>query len=82
MGLEFWEAKDVIPLVAICGGVLIAIISIIMSTIRTTVKTKQVEATRREVAAYVAEGSITPEDAERILSAGSSANHSCCSKRA
>lgn len=31
---------------------------------------KEREKTKREVAAYTAEGSITPEDAERILSSG------------
>ena len=33
-------------------------------------KSKEREQTRREVAAYVAEGSMTPADAERILKAG------------
>lgn len=33
-------------------------------------KAKEREQTRREVAAYVAEGSMTPEDAERLLKAG------------
>lgn len=33
-------------------------------------KSKEREQTRREVAAYVAEGSMTPEDAERLLKAG------------
>ncbi len=34
-------------------------------------KSKEREQTRREVAAYVAEGSMTPEQGERLLSAGS-----------
>lgn len=31
---------------------------------------RQRERSRREIAAYVAEGSMTPDDAERLLSAG------------
>jgi hypothetical protein len=34
-------------------------------------KSKEREQTRREVAAYVAEGSMTPEQGERLLKAGS-----------
>ena len=33
-------------------------------------KTRHRERTRREIAAYVAEGSITPQDAERLLAVG------------
>lgn len=36
------------------------------------------ERTRREVAAYIAEGSISVEEGERILKAGSSAFGGCC----
>lgn len=64
-------------------GALVAIISIIFGSILAMViagkgidawrKVSEVRAreeSRREVAAYVAEGTITPEDAERILRAG------------
>ncbi len=33
-------------------------------------KSKEREQTKREVAAYVAEGSMTPEEGERLLAAG------------
>jgi hypothetical protein len=37
-----------------------------------TARTREREESRREIAAYVAEGSITPEDAAKLLGAGGS----------
>jgi len=64
-------------------GALIAIVSIVFGSIlamiiacngieawRKVSEVRAREESRREVAAYVAEGTITPEDAERILRAG------------
>lgn len=48
---------------------IVGVITIIFGTINSTAKKKESEKTKRELAAYVAEGSITPEDAERILRA-------------
>lgn len=50
------------------GG--IAVVAIVFGTITKAYRTRQFEATKRELAAYVAEGSMTPEDAQRILNAG------------
>ncbi|MBL8765069.1 MAG: hypothetical protein JNM07_12450 [Phycisphaerae bacterium] len=36
----------------------------------------QRERTRREIAAYIAEGSLTPEQGERLMKAGESPHHS------
>ena len=63
-----------IPLVAIVGGLLVGVIAIVAGTINSISSRKQREESRREIAAYVAEGSMTPEDAERILKAGTSAD--------
>ena len=63
-----------IPLVAITGGLLVGVIAIVAGTINSISSRKQREESRREIAAYVAEGSMTPEDAERILKAGKSAD--------
>ncbi len=41
----------------------------VSSTITTIFKTRAREHTRREIAAYVAEGSMTPEQGERLLAA-------------
>lgn len=53
------------------GGCLIfAAVVAVLRTVRRVGETKEREQTRREIAAYVAEGSITPDDAARLLSAG------------
>jgi hypothetical protein len=58
--------------VLVCGGFLVAIISIIAGTIQKTVISKQREQSRREIAAYVAEGSMTPDDGAKLIAAGGS----------
>jgi len=57
--------------VAIVFGVMgvIAIVGILFGTLTGVANTKEREKTKRELAAYVAEGSMTPADAERILRA-------------
>lgn len=62
--------NEVIPIVAIACGCGVAVVSIIMGSITGAAKTSQRERTKRELAAYVAEGSMTPDEAERILKAG------------
>jgi len=51
------------------GGV-IAILSIFFGSITSVTKTKEREKSRREISAYIAEGSMTPEDGERLMNAG------------
>ena len=50
------------------GGA-VAIVWIFFGTLHSATKAKQREQTRRELAAYVAEGTMKPEDAERLLKA-------------
>ena len=52
----------------IVGG-LIAIVAIITSTISSVAKTNARERSRREIAAYIAEGSMSPKDGERLMKA-------------
>lgn len=52
-------------------GVFILLL-VLISKINTTIRMNARERTRREIAAYVAEGSITPEHAERLMKAGRS----------
>lgn len=54
------------------GGILVAIVAMITDAIRKMAQTRAREETRREIAAYVAEGSISPDDAAKLLAAGSS----------
>lgn len=47
----------------------IAIIAVIFGTVSSMVIATQRERTKREIAAYIAEGSMTPEQGEKILKA-------------
>ena len=52
------------------GWILVAVVAIfwiVFGTTGSVLKRRAFERTRREVAAYVAEGSIPPERAERLL---------------
>lgn len=57
----------------ITGGILVYKA---IETVGRVMTTRQTEQSRREVAAYVAEGSMTPETAERILRTGRAENWS------
>ena len=46
----------------------VGIVAIVMGAVKCVLRTREKERTKREVAAYVAEGTIAPEDAQRILS--------------
>ena len=51
------------------GGA-VAVIAIVADVLGKNARHRQIENSRREIAAYIAEGSMTPEDGERILNAG------------
>ena len=74
------DMGEVIPVLVITIGGAIAMISIIMGTIRRVSMTKQVEMTRREIAAYVAEGSMSADDGYKLIAAGkdSGKDKACC----
>lgn len=59
-----------IPIVAIGSTFLMLIVAIVAGAARKSIETKAREESRREIAAYVAEGSISPDDAARLLDAG------------
>ncbi len=59
-----------LPLIAVGGVFLFLIVSTIVGGVTRIHRTRQREESRREIAAYIAEGSMTPDDAERILEAG------------
>lgn len=46
------------------------IIGVLISTVGRTIRSNARERTRREIAAYIAEGSLTPEQGERLMKAG------------
>ena len=59
-------APSFLALVAVAGGVLVLSIFFFMMFLSVMSRDRQKEQTTRELAAYVAEGSITAEEAERI----------------
>ncbi len=60
-------AENIGWIVMVAGGTAIALIAIITDAWRKASETKAKEESRREIAAYVAEGSMTAEDAAQIL---------------
>lgn len=47
-------------------------VAVVAEERRKAARTREREQSRREIAAYVAEGSITPDDAVRLMAAGAS----------
>lgn len=72
---------SVVAVIAIGGAFLVAIVGTIASAFQKSSQTRQREQTKREVAAYVAEGTMSPEQAAQILAAGGKGEASkkgCC----
>jgi hypothetical protein len=69
---------NLIPIVAIVGGLSIALVAIVFGAIKSIMQAKAHEESRREIAAYVAEGSISPEDGARLIEAGGQVPRSRC----
>ena len=67
-----YEKEMLLPLVAIGCGTLIAVISIIFSLVRSMVVSGEKEKTKRELAAYVAEGTLDADKAVAMINAGRS----------
>lgn len=62
--------NNLIPVAAIVGGSVVGVVAISLGMLTSIARTRALERSRRELAAYVAEGSMTPEEAERLLEAG------------
>ena len=67
---ELIRAGNFIPLVAIVMGCLVGAIAIIGGTASNIVRSRAREQTKRELAAYVAEGLIDPDQAVAMINAG------------
>ena len=63
-------SADEVGVIAVGGSMAIALVGIIAGSIRGAIVSKHREQTKREIAAYIAEGSMTPEQGEKILNAG------------
>lgn len=66
------DNDSVVMAILFGGGIVVAVVAIITEAIRKMWQTKAREESRREIAAYVAEGSISPDDAAKLLAAGGS----------
>jgi hypothetical protein len=63
------NTDDLLPIAVIFLGCCVAVVGIICGSIISIRKTRMREITKREIAAYVAEGAMTPEQGERLLRA-------------
>ena len=59
-----------VPMMVFGAGTIIAVVAIVFSAVKKMVVSSNVEKSRREIAAYIAEGSMTPDDGERLMNAG------------
>jgi len=64
------DIEMLIPIIAIAGGLSLAAFCTFVGMLKSVSRTQQVEKSRREIAAYIAEGSMTPEEGERLMRAG------------
>lgn len=64
------DAGEIVPIMMFGGAALIIPIWLLLHFFAKMSR----ERTRREILAYVAEGSISPEDAEKLIQAGMSAD--------
>ncbi len=69
--LTLADMDEVIPILVIAMGGAILIVWLVFGNIRKALETRAKEMTRREIAAYVAEGSMSPDDARKLLGSSS-----------
>lgn len=74
-----FDAEELMKLMGVAGGLLLGalfigflIIAVVLDERRKTRQNVEYEQSRREIAAYVAEGSISPADANKLLASGRS----------
>lgn len=63
---KFLRDEVLIPILITTGVVLVVLFRSVVGIVASVSK----ERTRREIAAYIAEGSMTPEQGERLMKAG------------
>lgn len=72
------DIHDMTSMVAVGGSMSIVLVAIVGGIFRSVFVHKHREESRREIAAYVAEGSMSSEDAAKILGAGQAKRGGCC----
>lgn len=66
--------KDVLMPILIAGGIVLVVL---FKTTASVIKSVARERTRREIAAFIAEGSMSPEQGERLMKAGRDLDIKC-----
>lgn len=61
---------DIVKIIAVSAAMLIGLAATIFGIVAGMVKHSATERTRREIAAYISEGSMTADEGERLLKAG------------
>ncbi|MCP4011744.1 MAG: hypothetical protein GY728_01415 [Phycisphaeraceae bacterium] len=64
------ESSNFVPLLIFGGSFLVAVVAIIAGVGQKVLIGRNRERTRQEIAAYVAEGTMTADEGERLLRAG------------
>lgn len=64
-----FDSGDLVKVIAVAGGILIALLAILMGSLKSISTSRARERTKREIAAYIAEGSITAAEGERLIAA-------------
>ncbi len=67
---EMLHNGTIIPVLAIALGCCVGVVAIVGGTLGGIMKTRAKEMTKRELAAYVAEGTLDPDKAVMMLNAG------------
>lgn len=73
IGERLLERDVLLPLLIGGGIVLVSLFKTVAGVIKSVAR----ERTRREIAAFIAEGSMTPEQGERLMKAGRDAQPGC-----
>ncbi len=68
---QFLRSDNFVAALGIGMGLIVTLVGIISVTVSGIMKSRSREQTRREIAAYVAEGTLDPDKAVEILNAGS-----------
>ena len=68
---DFFKGENFIAILAITLGCGVGVVAIVAGAIGGILKTRATETTKRELAAYVAEGTLDPDKAVAMLNAGS-----------
>ncbi len=71
--------SQLMQIVSVGGAFFVAIVAIVANAIRRTMMNRSREQSRREIAAYVAEGSMTAEEGAKLIDAGKTKWDRVCS---